>query len=93
MRRRLSVAMAFTGDADLILLDEPTTGLDPVNRRHVWDMIEKCKPNAAIVLSTHSIEEAEVIADRIGIMFKGQVGRFFFFFLCVCVSQVTKRLR
>lgn len=52
-------------------MDEPTTGMDPVNRRHVWSFIEKFKKNRVIILTTHSMEEADVLGDRIGVMSKG----------------------
>jgi ABC-type multidrug transport system ATPase subunit len=52
-------------------MDEPTTGMDPVNRRHVWSFIERLKKNRVIILTTHSMEEADVLGDRIGVMSKG----------------------
>ncbi|KAK9669274.1 hypothetical protein RND81_13G120800 [Saponaria officinalis] len=73
MRRRLSVASALLGDPKLIILDEPTTGMDPISRRHVWDIIENAKRGRAIILTTHSMEEADVLGDRIGIMAKGRL--------------------
>lgn len=57
MKRRLSVALALLGDPGIVFLDEPTTGMDPVSRRQVWDIIEHAKKNRAIVLTTHSMEE------------------------------------
>ncbi|XP_021286924.1 ABC transporter A family member 2 [Herrania umbratica] len=73
MRRRLSVAAALLGDPKLVILDEPTTGMDPITRRHVWDIIESAKEGRAIILTTHSMEEADVLSDRIGIMAKGRL--------------------
>ncbi|XVF51954.1 hypothetical protein PTKIN_Ptkin04bG0225500 [Pterospermum kingtungense] len=73
MRRRLSVAAALLGDPKLVILDEPTTGMDPITRRHVWDIIENAKKGRAIILTTHSMEEADVLSDRIGIMAKGRL--------------------
>uniref|UniRef100_A0A803L938 ABC transporter domain-containing protein n=2 Tax=Chenopodium quinoa TaxID=63459 RepID=A0A803L938_CHEQI len=73
MRRRLSVAAALIGDPKLVILDEPTTGMDPLTRRHVWDIIESSKRGRAIVLTTHSMEEADVLSDLIGIMAKGRL--------------------
>ncbi|GMJ04964.1 A. THALIANA ABC2 HOMOLOG 1, ABC2 homolog 1, ATP-binding cassette A2 [Hibiscus trionum] len=73
MRRRLSVAVALLGDPKLVILDEPTTGMDPISRRYVWDIIERAKRGRVIVLTTHSMEEADVLSDRIGIMVKGRL--------------------
>lgn len=73
MKRRLSVAIALIGDPKLVILDEPTTGMDPITRRHVWDIIENAKRGRAIVLTTHSMEEADILSDRIGIMAKGRL--------------------
>lgn len=73
MKRRLSVAIALIGKPKLVILDEPTTGMDPITRRHVWDIIENAKKGRAIVLTTHSMEEADILSDRIGIMAKGRL--------------------
>ncbi|KAI4319131.1 hypothetical protein MLD38_032767 [Melastoma candidum] len=73
MKRRLSVAIALIGDPKLVILDEPTTGMDPITRRHVWDIIEDAKKGRAIILTTHSMEEADILGDRIGIMAKGRL--------------------
>lgn len=73
MRRRLSVAVALIGDPKIVFLDEPTTGMDPISRRHVWDLIDKAKRDRVIVLTTHSMEEADMLGDRIGIMARGQL--------------------
>ncbi|KAF5957627.1 hypothetical protein HYC85_004852 [Camellia sinensis] len=73
MKRRLSVAISLIGDPKLVILDEPTTGMDPITRRHVWDIIENAKKGRAIVLTTHSMEEADILSDRIGIMAKGRL--------------------
>ena len=56
------------GDPDIVYLDEPTTGMDPISRRATWDIIEAAKPGRAIVLTTHSMEEADILGDRIAIM-------------------------
>ncbi|KAG2311511.1 hypothetical protein Bca52824_023068 [Brassica carinata] len=71
MKRRLSVAVSLIGDPKLVFLDEPTTGMDPITRRHVWDIIQETKKGRAIILTTHSMEEADILSDRIGIMAKG----------------------
>ncbi|KAI0515529.1 hypothetical protein KFK09_008194 [Dendrobium nobile] len=73
MKRRLSFAIALIGDPQMVFLDEPTTGMDPVSRRHVWDIIENAKKGRAIVLTTHSMEEADILSDRIAIMAKGRL--------------------
>ncbi|KAK7836996.1 abc transporter a family member 2 [Quercus suber] len=73
MKRRLTVATALIGDPKLVILDEPTTGMDPITRRHVWDIIMDAKKGRAIVLTTHSMEEADILSDRIGIMAKGRL--------------------
>ncbi|KAK9119373.1 hypothetical protein Scep_017466 [Stephania cephalantha] len=73
MKRRLSFAIALIGDPKLVILDEPTTGMDPITRRHVWDLIENAKRGRAIVLTTHSMEEADILGDRIAIMAKGKL--------------------
>lgn len=73
MRRRLCVAIAFLGQPRVVYLDECTTGMDPISRRGVWDIIENAKPGRAIVLTTHSMEEADILGDRIGIMARGRM--------------------
>lgn len=71
MRRRLSVAIALVGSPKIIFLDEPTTGLDPENRRQLWDILAKCKADKAMVLTTHSMEEADVLCNRLAIVSQG----------------------
>jgi len=73
MKRRLSVAVALIGDPAIVYLDEPTTGMDPITRRYVWDIVLAAKPGRAIVLTTHSMEEADVLADNIAIIAKGRL--------------------
>ena len=73
MRRRLSVAIALIGNPQVVFLDEPTTGMDPINRRHVWDVIEAAKQDRSVVLTTHSMEEADILGDTIAIMAKGRL--------------------
>jgi len=73
MRRRLSVAIALIGNPRVVSLDEPTTGLDPHSRREVWDAILKCKRDRAVILTTHSMEEADALCDRIGILSHGRL--------------------
>ena len=76
MRRRLSVAISLLGDPLVVFLDEPTTGMDPISRRHVWDTIEAAKKGRVIVLTTHSMEEADILGDSIAIMARGKVRAF-----------------
>eukprot|EP00761_Pharyngomonas_kirbyi_P012678 gb/GECH01012705.1/.p1 GENE.gb/GECH01012705.1/~~gb/GECH01012705.1/.p1 ORF type:complete len:859 (+),score=194.83 gb/GECH01012705.1/:1-2577(+) len=71
MKRRLSIAISLVGNPAIVMLDEPTTGLDPTTKRHLWDMIMENKKDRLIILTTHSLEEAEVLCDRIGIMARG----------------------
>lgn len=73
MKRRLSVAISSIGDPEIIFMDEPTTGMDPMSRRHVWDLIQRMKKDRVIILTTHSMEEADILADRIGIMAQGKL--------------------
>jgi ATP-binding cassette subfamily A (ABC1) protein 3 len=73
MKRRLSVAMALTGGSKVIILDEPTSGLDPYNRRGLWELIRKFKQGRSILLTTHFMEEADALSDRIAIMNHGKV--------------------
>ncbi|KAJ1554144.1 ATP-binding cassette sub- A member 1 [Cladochytrium tenue] len=73
MKRRLSLVISTIGDPRVVFMDEPTTGMDPVNRRHVWAFIEQFKRDRVMVLTTHSMEEADVLGDRIAIMAHGRV--------------------
>merc|ERR1711871_58599 len=72
-KRRLSIAMGVIGNPKVIFLDEPTTGLDPNTRRFVWDYIMEIKEGRVIVLTTHSMEEADALCNRIGIMVNGRL--------------------
>jgi len=67
------VAISAIGEPGIIFMDEPTTGMDPQSRRHVWSMIQKLKKDRVIILTTHSMEEADVLADRIAIMVSGKL--------------------
>jgi len=73
MKRRLSIAMALIHDPQIIFLDEPTLGLDPQARRAVWDYIARLKGEKTILLTTHYMEEAEFLADCIGIIDEGKI--------------------
>lgn len=72
-KRRLSVAIAFIGGSKLIYLDEPTSGMDTSARRYIWDMLKKYKNDKIIVLTTHFMDEADYLGDRIGIMGEGKL--------------------
>ena len=71
MKRRLSFAIACIGDPRVLMLDEPTTGMDPMTRRFVWDYVHETKLRRVVLLTSHSMEEADILGDRIGIMSLG----------------------
>ncbi|KAF9925133.1 hypothetical protein FBU30_005026 [Linnemannia zychae] len=73
MKRKLSVALAFLGDPKVVLLDEPTTGMDVFTRKQVWQLMQESKAGRAILLTTHSMEEADALGDRIAILSAGQL--------------------
>jgi ABC-2 type transport system ATP-binding protein len=73
MKRRLSIAMALIQNPQIIFLDEPTLGLDPQARRAVWEYILRLKGDKTILLTTHYMEEADFLADRIGIIDQGKI--------------------
>jgi len=73
MKRKLCVAIALIGDPEVVLLDEPSAGLDPVSRRNLWSVILRTMSHRAVILTTHSMDEAEALCGRIGIMVKGQL--------------------
>lgn len=72
-KRKLSIAIALIGGSKFILLDEPTAGIDLSGRRKMWDMLKAYKHNRIIILTTHYMDEADILGDRIGIMAKGQI--------------------
>lgn len=72
-QRRLSIAMALISEPKILFLDEPTLGLDVLARSELWDIIRSLKGNVTIVLTTHYMEEAEELSDRIGIMKDGEL--------------------
>eukprot|EP01015_Nassula_variabilis_P027738 TRINITY_DN5724_c0_g1_i2.p1 TRINITY_DN5724_c0_g1~~TRINITY_DN5724_c0_g1_i2.p1 ORF type:complete len:166 (-),score=33.72 TRINITY_DN5724_c0_g1_i2:39-536(-) len=73
MKRRLSVAISTIGEPEIIILDEPTTGMDPKNRRKIWDLIHKLKKGRVILLTTHAMEEADALSDRIAVIVDGSL--------------------
>ncbi|MDD3860566.1 MAG: ATP-binding cassette domain-containing protein [Bacteroidales bacterium] len=73
MQRRLSIAMALITDPEILFLDEPTLGLDVIARRELWSNIKKLKEKTTIILTTHYLEEAEALSDRVAIIQKGRI--------------------
>ncbi|WJX89982.1 Phospholipid-transporting ATPase abca7 [Trifolium repens] len=73
MKRRLSVAISLIGDPKVVYMDEPSTGLDPASRKCLWNVIKLAKQDRAIILTTHSMEEAEALCDRLGIFVNGSL--------------------
>jgi ABC-2 type transport system ATP-binding protein len=72
-QRRLSIAMALITEPKILFLDEPTLGLDVIARRELWQIINSVKKNVTIVLTTHYMEEAEKLSDKVAVMVKGEV--------------------
>ena len=73
MRRRLSLAIAVIGDPKVIYLDEPGAGLDPISRHKLWSVVQRLKAGRTVILTTHDMEEADALADRVAIMALGQL--------------------
>ncbi|XP_046904791.1 phospholipid-transporting ATPase ABCA1-like isoform X1 [Hypomesus transpacificus] len=80
MQRKLSVAIAFVGGSNIVILDEPTAGVDPYARRGIWDLLLKYKQGRTIILSTHHMDEADILGDRIAIISHGK--------MCCCGSSL-----
>ena len=72
-QRRLSIAMALISEPAIVFLDEPTLGLDVIARSELWDIIRRMKGKVTMILTTHYMEEAEALSDRIGIMKSGKL--------------------
>lgn len=73
-RQRFSIATALVNTPTVLFLDEPTTGLDPQSRRHMWDLVRSIKAkNITVVITTHYMEEAETLCDRVAIMDEGKI--------------------
>ncbi len=72
-QRRLSIAMALISEPQILFLDEPTLGLDVIARSELWDTIRALKGQVTVILTTHYMEEAEALSDRIGIMKNGRL--------------------
>lgn len=73
MRRRLSLAIASVGDPKVIYLDEPGAGLDPNSRFMLWRVVRRLKVGRTVVLTTHDMEEADALADRVAVMVLGRL--------------------
>ena len=73
MRRKLSLSIALIGDPQVVYLDEPTSGMDPWSRRATWSMLQQSRAGRVMVLTTHFMEEADLLGDRIGIMVGGKL--------------------
>ncbi|XP_060256842.1 retinal-specific phospholipid-transporting ATPase ABCA4 isoform X2 [Ovis aries] len=73
VQRKLSVAIAFVGDAKVVVLDEPTSGVDPYSRRSIWDLLLKYRSGRTIIMSTHHMDEADILGDRIAIISQGRL--------------------
>lgn len=72
-QRRLSIAMALVSEPQILFLDEPTLGLDVIARSELWDLIRELKGKTTVILTTHYMEEAEALSDRVGIMKSGKL--------------------
>ena len=72
-QRRLSLAMALIGEPEILFLDEPTLGLDVIARAELWDVIRALRGRVTVILTTHYMEEAEALSDRIAVMKSGRV--------------------
>ena len=72
-QRRLSIAMGLITKPEILFLDEPTLGLDVLARRELWQVIEALRGRMTVVLTTHYLEEAEALSDRVGVMASGQL--------------------
>jgi len=73
MKRKLCCAIALIGGSETVFLDEPTSGMDPYARRATWDLLQKYRENKTIILTTHFMDEADYLGDRIAIMSEGQL--------------------
>ncbi|KAM8882220.1 retinal-specific phospholipid-transporting ATPase ABCA4a isoform 2-T2 [Synchiropus picturatus] len=73
MQRKLSVALAFVGGAKVVILDEPTSGVDPYSRRSIWDLLLKYRAGCTVIMSTHHMDEADLLSDRVAIISQGRL--------------------
>ena len=73
MKRKLCTAMSLIGNPEVVLMDEPSAGLDPISRRTLWRVIRETMANRSVILTTHLLDEAEALCSRIGIMSHGSM--------------------
>ena len=73
VRRRVSVSIAFVAGSRTVILDEPTSGVDPMARRSIWEVIFKHRAGRTILLTTHYLDEADTLSDRIAIIHQGRL--------------------
>uniref|UniRef100_A0A8C0H865 ATP binding cassette subfamily A member 3 n=1 Tax=Chelonoidis abingdonii TaxID=106734 RepID=A0A8C0H865_CHEAB len=73
MKRKLSIGIALIGDSKVVMLDEPTSGMDPASRRATWDLLQHQRSSRTILLTTHFMDEADLLGDRIAIMAQGEL--------------------
>ncbi|TMW56586.1 hypothetical protein Poli38472_006596 [Pythium oligandrum] len=73
MKRKLSLAISFLGESRVVFLDEPTSGMDPYSRRSTWDLIQSNRKNRVLILTTHFMDEADLLGDRIAILAEGEL--------------------
>jgi ABC-2 type transport system ATP-binding protein len=76
LRRKVLVATILASEAEIFFLDEPTTGLDPISRKELWDLLKKISKERFIFLTTHYLDEAEELADQIGVLNRGKLIQF-----------------
>lgn len=86
-KRRLSIAMALISEPEILFLDEPTLGLDVLSRADLWDIIKNLKGKITIVLTTHYMEEAEALSDRVAIMKEGKL------LICDTASAIKEKAK
>lgn len=72
-KRKLSVGIAMIGDSKIVILDEPSSGMDTSSRRRLWEMLKENKNGKIIILTTHYMDEADILGDRICIMAEGKI--------------------
>ncbi|RWS11247.1 ATP-binding cassette sub-family A member 7-like protein, partial [Dinothrombium tinctorium] len=73
MQRKLSIAIAFIGESQTVILDEPTAGVDPYSRRSIWELLLKYKTGRTVILTTHHMDEADLLGDRIAVLAQGKL--------------------